>query len=206
MSKGPVGIFPRPLDEEKGQLGIAIETEENIKEATVRSANGHIIDGERDPFFSIDTISENSIIPDLDEHFMIFTDDSVEVQDIMLFINNLNQFFDTMIFPSNVYLSPTAETSRPFSVYDGMPKIRFKIKSNRGTRDEFTEAVNDVIADKYPKFGGPEFIEDERIAYVLSEDNIPFTLVKDWARDILGPRNKKVTDIYAKGFLMEEEQ
>jgi hypothetical protein len=87
-----------------------------------------------------------------------------------------------------------------------MPKIRFKIKSNRGTRDEFIEAVNDVIADKYPKFGGPEFIEDERIAYVLSEDNIPFTLVKDWARDILGPRNKKVTDIYAKGFLMEEEQ
>jgi hypothetical protein len=205
MTKGPAGLFPRPLDEEKGQLGIAIETEENIKEATVRSANGHIIDGERDPFFSIDTISENSVIPDLDEHFIIFTDDSVEVQDIMLFINNLNQFFDTMIFPSNVYLSPTAETSRPFSISDGIPKIRFKIKSHRGTRDQFIEAVNEVIANVHPQFGGPEFIDDERIAYILVEGNVPFTLVKDWAKDILGPRNKKVTDIYAKGFLMEEE-
>lgn len=205
MTKGPLGLFPRPLDEEKGQLGITIETDENVKEATVRSANGHIIDGERDPFFSIDTISEQNIIPGLDDHITVFTDDSVEVQDIMLFINNLNQFFDTMIFPSNVYLSPTVETSRPFSESDGLPRVRFKIQSNRGTREEFVEAVDEVIADKYPKFGGPKYIDDEKIAYVLAADNIHFPIVKDWAKDILGPRNKKVTDIYAKGFLMEEE-
>jgi len=204
MPKGRLGA-PRPFDDAKTKLGIAIETEENVVEATVRSANGYMIDGERSPYFNITGVSGQNIIPELDDHILVNVEGKAEIQDVMLFINNLNQYFDTMIFPSNVYFSPMAETSRPLTLPENDPALAFEVETNRGTKGEFKEAVNEVIISEHPEFGRPNFVEDEKIAHVISKSNVQMKLAKEWARDILGPRNKKVTTINVQSIFTEED-
>jgi len=194
MPEGPLGM-ERPFDHEEPILGVLIETEANIPKATAESANGYMIDGERDPFFEIEDVSDRQLIPGLDRHQTIFVDDSVEVQDIMLFINNLKDVTGETIYPSDVYFSPTTKTSRPLTKSSTTPALRFKITSSRGTNSEFRESVKGNIINEYTEIQDYEFVDGENVGYVTMLGNIPFKIVKKWSSEILGPNNKKVTDI-----------
>lgn len=200
MSEGPLGM-ERPFDKEKPILGVLIETEANIPKATAESANGYMINGERDPFFEIEDVSDRQLIQGLDRHQTIFIDGSVEVQDVILFINNLKDVTGETTFPSDVYFSPTSKTSRPFTESSTTPALRFRVTSSRGTNNEFTKAINDVIVNEYSPINDISIAEQENAAYITMPGNIPFKTVKSWSKDILGPKNKKVTDVYTEAVI-----
>jgi len=203
MPEGPLG-FTRVLGNEKAELAITIPTDKNITEATVEAANGFFISSERQPFFDVSSVSTDNIFPDIEEdHIVIFTEDRVELQDIKLLQNNLRTEFDVDTFPSDITLSPTSSTDRPFTKSSAMPSLLFGIESNRGTQQEFRDAVQEVIAGKFDNISQPQFIDGENIAYITAQATVPLSVVDDWAKDILGPRNKKVTDIEISAILQE---
>lgn len=201
MPEGPLG-FERLIGDEEAQLAISIPTTKSITKATVESANGYVISGELRPFFEVDSVARGSPFPDIDEeHIVVFTSDSADIQDIKMMHSNLSRDFGVESFFNSIRLSPSASTGRPLTSASNTPKLLFKIESSRGTPDEFRSAVNDVILEEFNFVSQPEFIDGENIAYITAEAVVSLGIVDDWASDILGPRNKKVTDIEVNGII-----
>lgn len=214
MPEGPLGA-PRPFAVENESVIIRLNTDENIHEATISAANGHVIQGDLKPFFTIDSVTNMSIpIPNSNEKrdvidIEVSSDDSyISMKDTILLMNNLNDSINDTLFPSDVEIIPNIEVNRAMVKPSHAPKLIIKFSSGRGTTDEFQRSMKDVVSQT------PELLHVERfeqsggdnIALVVS-DGIGLKDAMDAADDVTGPRNKRTTDVGfdAKGIDMEEE-
>lgn len=214
MPEGPLGA-PRPFAVENESVIIRLNTEEDIHEATISAANGHVIQGDLKPFFTIDSVNPMSIpAPNSNEKKEIIdievsSDDSyISMKDAILLMNNLNDSINDTLFPSDVEIIPNIKVNRALVEPSHAPKLIIKFSSSRGTKDEFQKSMEEVTSqtpellhvERFEQSGG------ENIALVVS-DGIGLKDAMDAADKITGPKNKRTTDVGfdAKGIDMEEE-
>lgn len=214
MPEGPLG-GPRPFAVEKENVTIRLKTDESIHEATISAANGHVIQGDLKPFFSISSVYEMDL-PVHGSNETIHTvnieiEDSegyVDMKDVLLLMNNLNDSIEDTLFPSRVEIIPNINVNRAFVESSLYPKLLIKFSSSRGTEDEFNKSVNVLVSD------APELLRVERfdqsdgsnIAIAVS-DGIGLRECMNIASSITGPAGKRTTDVEfdAIGVDMEDE-
>jgi len=198
MIKGRLG-FPRPLAVEKELLDVTFQGYD-IKEATLSAANGVVIMDELKPYFEIDSVYSTPkyiLEDDLGTSASIDSKSMIDAWDIRLWANNISNMIDSTIFPNDIEIRPSITSNRSLGVTGDVPVLVIKFTATRGTHKEFVSTVKEVVS-KYNKIDlqHDEHNEGEHIYYTTSYHGVKLNHVIDMARKILGPRNKRVTDVY----------